>query len=314
MNSYSTQIIKYEKILAEQPRSQVFAPLSEAYCQMGLFDKAMDILKKGIRYNPNYVLGYSALARCYFEQKQFQLDYSTLKPIVSAHRDNLKLQLLFANVAKATNNFDESLDTYKYLNFLNPHDKKIEQSVFELESQLESPPSALEPHEVSFDISGLGPSEVDDYDLDDWEQVSLVDNESDLDSTPDQESEWVVEDTNEEIFIDETPDEQPVADALFTHTLVELYLSQGYKERALDILNKILEIRPGDQLTLNKLEAITGSTDDELEDIAEQEGDDYSLLDQSLDNLDISDGLEIEPLKDFSKLILARKKDILSSK
>jgi len=74
-------------------------------------------------------------------------------------------------------------------------------------------------------------------------------------------------------------------DALFTHTLVDLYLKQGHVERARDILEKILELRPYDKETLDKLASIpSNEIKNSEEDAPSDEG--HSDLMASFDKLD----------------------------
>ena len=42
-------------------------------------------------------------------------------------------------------------------------------------------------------------------------------------------------------------------DPIITHTLVDLYIRQGYPEKAVEILESILELHPNDKATLKKL-------------------------------------------------------------
>lgn len=310
-DSYSNQIIKFEKILSEQPRSQVFAPLSELYCKIGLFDKAMALLKKGIRYNPNYVLGYIALANCYKSKGEQQLAYSTLLPLVSGHRDNIKLQLLFARIAKDTGNIEESLDTYKYLHFLKPGDSKIMGFIKELEAYAKKDEdSAALDQNISFDLEGLDTSEVNAQEYDEWEQVNLAAGELEEE---DSEEGW----TTDEIAVEEVAEKESSEkqdDALFTHTLVDLYFAQGYHDRAIDILKKILELKPGDEKTVAKLKELESNTENDESVVDQSEG--HQLLSNSLDQIFESDEPDtiLSPMYDFRELILSKKKDILSPK
>ncbi len=171
--SLSPIIVKYEKLLEDDPRSRSFAPLAEAYRQVGLLDKAFDVLKKGLRYNPEYLLGYLTLALCYFDKKEFGLAYSTLKPLIAQNRDNLKLQRVFAECAKKTNNLEEALDSYKYLLFLNPKDREIANQVALLEEELHEEAIYAKKESPVFDVEGLKPNPEDDKEIDNWVQVDL---------------------------------------------------------------------------------------------------------------------------------------------
>jgi tetratricopeptide (TPR) repeat protein len=133
----SPLFLKYQADFEKNPRSRVFAPLAETYRKLGMTDKAMEILSQGIRFHPTYVMGYLGLSFCYYDLKQYTLAYSTLRPLVENSRDNIRLQKLFAEVCLLLNYKEESLDTYKYLLFINPRDKEVADQVQSLEHLIE---------------------------------------------------------------------------------------------------------------------------------------------------------------------------------
>lgn len=133
----SPLFLKYQTDYEKNPRSRVFAPLAETYRKLGMTDKAMEILSQGIRFHPTYVMGYLGLAFCYFDLKQYSLAYNTLRPLVETSRDNIRLQKLFADICLELGYREESLDTYKYLLFINPRDREVAMQVATLESLIE---------------------------------------------------------------------------------------------------------------------------------------------------------------------------------
>ncbi len=133
----SPLFLKYQADYEKNPRSRVFAPLAETYRKLGMTDKAMEILSQGIRFHPTYVMGYLGLAFCYYDLKQFSLAYNTLRPLVETSRDNIRLQKLFADICLELGYREESLDTYKYLLFINPRDRDVAMQVATLESLIE---------------------------------------------------------------------------------------------------------------------------------------------------------------------------------
>ena len=122
---YSPLFTKYLEQYQNNPQSRVFAALAEIYRQLGMLDKAIDLLKEGINKHPHYPLGYLGLALCYQEREEYGLVYSTLRPIVNGNRDNIKLQKVFANACQQLENYDEALESYKYLLFINPKDREV---------------------------------------------------------------------------------------------------------------------------------------------------------------------------------------------
>lgn len=184
----SPLFLKYQSDFEKNPRSRVFAPLAETYRKLGMTDKAMEILSQGIRFHPSYVMGYLGLAFCYFDLKQFNLAYTTLRPHTESNRDNLRLQKLFADVCLELGKDEEALETFKYLLFINPRDKEVAEHVLRLEKKIEDrykpnhkpiiiPESELTsrreiPSESPlFDVDKLATTPKNDFD--DWMTVDL---------------------------------------------------------------------------------------------------------------------------------------------
>lgn len=281
-SNLSPIIIKYEKALEADPRSRVFAPLAEAYRKVGLLDNAFTVLKKGLRYNPDYLLGYLTLAQCYMDKGEANLSYSTLRPLVSQNRDNIKLQKLFGESAIRTENKEEALDTFKYLLFLQPRDSESAKRVEELERELEEGPIYSPPQEIKFQVDELKPSPELDKSLDDWVQVDLSHSENQDDQEEDADDfveaseikEWSTEpevEIDDGEYVIEAPQEEPMP--VITHTLVDLYLKQGHKDKAIELLEKIKEIQPENEETLKRLaELKVENKENEVPNLGEDEG------------------------------------------
>jgi tetratricopeptide (TPR) repeat protein len=133
----SPLFLKYQIDFEKNPRSRVFAPLAETYRKLGMTDKAMEILSQGIRFHPTYLMGYLGLAFCYFDLKQYNLSYTTLRPLVDSNRDNIRLQKLFSDVCLQLNRKEEALETLKYLLFINPRDKDTAELVKAVEKDVD---------------------------------------------------------------------------------------------------------------------------------------------------------------------------------
>lgn len=281
-------LTKYSLQYEKKPRSRVFAPLAESYRKIGMLEEALKVLRKGIKIHPNYTLGHIVLANCYYDKNQFEAAYSTLLPLVSNNLENIRLQKLFAQVCEKLSNFDEALNAYKVLLLINPKDKHIAKKVKELEDNIEIPKELVD-EDKEFDSSDLF-----DTDEDDWVQVDFNKSEVtvEIEESYDQ---WNVvvpqnEDTLEnykrdikenklevnehelddgffyEVYDNHSEDTiDPVTDKMtdeyddrpiITHTLVDLYCEQGHFDKAISILESILELHPTDKASIRKLEQI----------------------------------------------------------
>ena len=156
---------KYERILKEDKKSVVFAPLAEIYRKSGEFKKAIKVCKKGLSHNQNYLSGIIVLAHCYYELEDFKTAHVTLEKHVDKNADNILLQKLWGKVNLSLNKTQVALNCFKKLLFLFPSDLELSELVENLEA----------------DISPLRSDILDDennkINLKNWEQKPLVDIE-----------------------------------------------------------------------------------------------------------------------------------------
>lgn len=300
------------------PRSRVFAPLAEAYRGLGMVEKAFEILREGIKHHPDYVMGYLGLASCYADEEEWTNVYSTLRPFVSKNRDNLRLQKVFAKACLNINHHDEALETYKYILFLNPNDSESSEMVSELEESFSSnyvlgdeKDDDGEEGKKRFDLESLSSDPIYDDEVEGWETIDLSSRRDEKDEKQ-KESDWTQErfeiEKEESVaksymhFENESTDqieEDLKTTPVITHTLVDLYCSQGHIEKAIEVLEKILELNPDDTKTLAKLEEVKLLLiDDDLTDYYTEdvESNDEELLEgetEDEETLDDEDELDI---------------------
>lgn len=290
----SALLAKYYGLYKKNPRSKVFAPLAEAFRKLGMLDDALKILRDGIRNHPNYALGYIVLAHCYYDQEKYELTYNTLRPIISQNADNISLQKIFAQACIHLGHLEEALDTYKYLLFLNPRDKFFATEVKKLEDDLMVGHKKLTLDQLikAPDM----PIPVSDSVDDDWVQVdfnrthkkALPESKKPMEPEPVQDDEWVMNkpgdeqkpnlhpiltketvshrDLEDDFFADEFEEESGNIDEvnasistdspIVSHTLIDLYCGQQYFDKAIELLEKILELNPHDQNSIRKLEEV----------------------------------------------------------
>ncbi|MBG08539.1 MAG: hypothetical protein CME68_07255 [Halobacteriovoraceae bacterium] len=276
----SPLLIKYLDAYEKNPKSRVFAPLAETYRKLGMRDKAFEILKQGIKNHPSYLMGYLGLAFCYKDIGKLELAYSTIRPFVEGSRDNIRMQKLFGSICFELNYLEEALDTYKFLLFLNPRDKTISNIVKKIEQKFNTSivKSELNLNEIpTDDISLFGDSESEKSR---WIQKDLtkahsknIPDSGDVELKNKKESFDFIDEvkevsshkskldeslpvnnkitSNPEEVLNKEKREVKDGESIVTLTLVDLYLSQGYKDKALDVLEKLISLNP-DDATLRK--------------------------------------------------------------
>lgn len=135
MSQYSPVLLKYLKMYQEDPTSRIFAPLAEAYRKMGLLDEAVSICKEGLALHPHFVGGQVALARAYFDLKQYQRVYDLVIKIVQLAPDNIIAQRLLADSSMALGKIEEALLALKAILYLSPFDSDVATLIADIEEE-----------------------------------------------------------------------------------------------------------------------------------------------------------------------------------
>ena len=227
-------IRRYEDILAKDPGSFCFAPLSDLYRRMGRLDEALDTALRGCEMHPDYIGGYMALGRACFEKGLYEESRQALEKVVRAMPDNaLARQLL-----------DQIPETLA-------EDAGTEAWVFETaDGEVAAPPVsspsygdsvASEEFQVEW-AEGLSSeySAEPGIGADDEDIIELTDEVV-------EEEEVLWQQQYEEAEEPEVPASEPAelqASPLSTGTIADLYLSQGFPDKALDIYRELLKGDP----------------------------------------------------------------------
>jgi hypothetical protein len=69
-------------ILADNPHSQVFAALAEAYRRRGEFGRAFSVCKSGLKHHPDYALAHIVMAKLYLHQSMTDEALASLRRAV----------------------------------------------------------------------------------------------------------------------------------------------------------------------------------------------------------------------------------------
>ena len=309
----SAVLAKYFGMYKKNPRSKVFAPLAESFRKLGMLDDAFKILKEGIRNHPNYTLGYIVLANCYYDQEKFELTYNTLRPIVAQNADNISLQKIFAQACMHLGHLEEALDTYKYLLFMNPKEKFFAEQVKKLEDDLfvghkklsldqivKAPDMSHIPTPQSFDDDwvqvdfgkqqdAVDTPKLEEPGVDQWEMRKSSQEDEPKVQTPFEgrslEDDYFADEFSTDGDIDESNESEVSNEApIVSHTLIDLYCAQKYFDKAIELLEKIIELNPRDQSSIEKLKQVKQLASSNAPESSSKEEDGHAELISIIEN------------------------------
>lgn len=85
-------------ILADNPHSQVFAALAEAYRRRGEFGRAFAVCKSGLKHHPDYAPAHIVMAKLYLHQKMLPDAMSSLRKAIDIDGSTRATDLLEAEL------------------------------------------------------------------------------------------------------------------------------------------------------------------------------------------------------------------------
>jgi tetratricopeptide (TPR) repeat protein len=130
----ASAIEKYQTMLAKDPQSQVFAPLAEAYREMGMLKEALHTATIGVQRHPQFVSGLVTFARILRDAGQPEKALGALKKASQLAPENILAHQLMAELYLNGKNPKDALKSFKMVLFLNPQSKSAQKAVQKLES------------------------------------------------------------------------------------------------------------------------------------------------------------------------------------
>jgi tetratricopeptide (TPR) repeat protein len=233
--SFWTDIKNLEEQLAESPDSLCFARLSEVYLKVGLIDDALHTARQGVSKHPRYLSGQRALSLACHAKGLNDEALTALKLVTEAFPEDISSQKLLGRLSAESGALDAACQAFRTALEFAPNDVE---SRIELESLERS---------AGITVPALEADEDDELIIEDLEILEEGQPES-------------------EILAQEAPPALdsmtfPHHDPLSTGTLAELYVKQGFIQKALDIYRAILADNPADRIVgerIVELEALEG--------------------------------------------------------
>jgi len=130
----ATAIEKYQLLLQKDPNSQVFAPLAEAYREIGMLKEAEQVAKVGVKRHPHFAAGFVVYARIARDLERIEDCLKLAQKATELAPENLMAHQMQAEIYLQTKQPKQALKSFKMVLFLNPKSEKARKAVAKLES------------------------------------------------------------------------------------------------------------------------------------------------------------------------------------
>lgn len=226
-SSLSAELRDLEERLANSPDSFCFAKLSDLYLKQGSVDNALFTARQGVARHPAYLAGQRALALACHAKGLHDESLALLRQVTAALPEDLEALKLLGRLSNGIGDREAARRAYQTVLEFYPQDVE---SRLELQSPGDS--AVLDPSRASVDWDD---NEEIIEDLEILEELDVLEEDQPDDRSPLQP-------------MISTPAFPASAEAqhdpLSTGTLAELYVSQGFIHKALDIYRDILADNP----------------------------------------------------------------------
>ncbi len=135
-------IEKLKARLEKDPESKLFVPLAEEYRKVGMYDEAIDVLRRGLQWQPGYTTARVSLGKIYLEKGQMEEAIKEFEKVIGAVPDNLFAQKKLAEINHSIGNTEKALEHYQKVLELNPLDEEVRETVNRLLGVSEEAPEA----------------------------------------------------------------------------------------------------------------------------------------------------------------------------
>lgn len=256
--SSQSEIEKYETQLTRDPESYVFARLSQAYLEAGRIDNAYNTARKGVIRHPRYIAGQRALARACHAKGMDEQCRQALEAVTVAVPEELESQKMLVKLLASDGQMRQAILVLRTILDFYPDEVECRAELAALEAGVVESSPYGDPMDAEF--GAFEEEYEDDEIIEDIEILEMDDSD--------------ILDENLENYENPVSPANVHHDPLSTATLAELYVQQGFYDKALTIYramstrderikNRIEELEAREAAALSGVVGITAPTADE---------------------------------------------------
>jgi len=119
------RIVKCQKILEEDPNSQIFAALAEAYRKGGEVDKAFRVCQNGLKIHPSYGSAHVVMAKINMDRGMYDWAEAEVRKAIELDGNSRATELLLAEIHIYKGEFVAAIRLLKKLNQADPGNSQI---------------------------------------------------------------------------------------------------------------------------------------------------------------------------------------------
>lgn len=119
------RIVKCQRILDDDPNSQIFAALAEAYRKKGELDKAFTICKNGLKVHSKYGSAHLVMSKINLDRGLYDWAEIELKEAAKIDGNTRPIEILFTEIFIYKGEFQKAINKLKNLHAADPSNEQV---------------------------------------------------------------------------------------------------------------------------------------------------------------------------------------------
>jgi tetratricopeptide (TPR) repeat protein len=228
---------QYEDLLRQEPHALIFAPLASFYARQFDFQKAIDVLRRGLAVYPNYFSAHVLLARCYIALDNFGAAAGELESVLGADPYNVSALGLLGDEMRNRGRLAEARDHYLKILEIEPDNEEYAYKLELLNTLTEGSPFAREAEVAVEEAEAITPPAPEIIEVPpEPPEIEPVEAAPVLDEA--------------ELAAAEPEEAEAPPEEIATLTLAKIYEDQGLFVRAREVIDKVLAREPDNAAAL----------------------------------------------------------------
>ncbi|MGQ9664233.1 MAG: tetratricopeptide repeat protein [bacterium] len=129
-----SEIARLAERYSKEPKSRIFVQLADAYRKNNMVDEALEVLKQGLQYHPNYPLAHLILGKCYFDKRMYAQAREALEKTIEFDPINIVALRMLAQVCETLKDDAGQIMAYKSIVSIDPADEMARSKLQALEA------------------------------------------------------------------------------------------------------------------------------------------------------------------------------------
>jgi len=129
-----SEIAKLSERFSKDPKSRIFVQLADAYRKSNMVDEALEVLKQGLQYHPQYPLAHLIQGRCFFDKRLYSQAKESFHKVIKFDPQNIIALRMIAQVCETLKDEAGQIEAFKGLLAIDPTDATAQEKLNVLEA------------------------------------------------------------------------------------------------------------------------------------------------------------------------------------